>query len=152
MPRLCLDVIANQDKRSGFMNNFKNSDEYNAHMIKKVLEKAKVDGIPGIVDFGAGHSVYEDLQTFNEVKRELKKFSNIILLLPSVNIEESLRIMAQRSTGNYSTNEKFIMSQCNRELATMTVYENNRNPNQIANEIIENIKERERNNNNIERE
>ncbi len=152
MSRLCLDVIANQDKQSGFMNNFKNADEYNAHMIKKVLEKAEADGIPGVVDFGAGHSVYEDLQIFNEVKRELKKFANIILLLPSVNIEESLQIMEQRATGDYSTNKKFIMSQCNRELATMTMYGNNRTPKQIAIEIIEKIKKRERNNSDIERE
>lgn len=152
MPRLCLDSIAKQDRSSGFRNNFKSADEYSANMIKRVLERAKIDGIPGIVDFGAGHSVYDDLQIFNEVKRELSRFVNIILLLPSANAEEALQIMKQRSTGDYSKNRKFLTSQCNRELATMIIYGNNRTPNQIAVEIIEHIKKRERDNRDKERE
>ncbi len=147
MPRLCLDRIANQDRNTGFMKNFRNADEYNSYMIKSILSRAKAEGIPGIVDFGAGHSVYRNLEIFNEVKSELKPFKNIILLLPSVDINESLRIMAERSTGDYSTNKEFITSPCNRELATMTIYGNNRMPNEIAHEICKKIDEREKNKN-----
>lgn len=145
MSRLCLDRVANQDRNSGFMSKFRNADEYNLNMIKRVLEFAKRDGIPGIVDFGAGHSVYDNLQIFNEVKSGLRPFKNIVLLLPSVDINESLRIMAERSTGDYSPNRKFITSPCNRELATMTIYGNNRSPREIANEICRIISDREKN-------
>lgn len=112
MPRICLDAIKKQDRDSGYTRKFKNSDEYNVYMIKKLL--AKADGIPRVVDFGAGHSVYEDLQIFNELKLELKQFKNIILLLPSVNVEESLQILEHQSTGDYSENKNFITSECNR--------------------------------------
>lgn len=149
MPRLCLDVIANKARQTGFMNNFRNADEFNSYMIKHVLEDAEKNGIPGIVDFGAGHSVYKDLSTFNRVKSDLRKFKNIILLLPSVDINESLRIMAERSTGDYTTNKEFITSPCNRELSTMTVYGNGRTPNEIATEICNRIKNRENNHDKI---
>ena len=64
LQRLCLDRIANHDRDTGFMKMFRNADEYNAYMIKTQLERAEKTGIPGIVDFGAGHSVYDDKGIF----------------------------------------------------------------------------------------
>lgn len=143
MPRLCLDRIANYNRRTGYTKEFRNNEEHNLHMIKTELEKAKKNGNPGIVDFGAGHSVYDDIDKFNELKNMLSNFKNIILLLPSKDIEESLRIMNERSTGDTRENCKFITSLCNRELATITIYGNNRNPSEIAEEILRAIKNRE---------
>lgn len=40
-------------------------------------------------------------------------------------------------------NRKFIESSCNTELATMTVYVNNRQPSEIAEEILSKIKQRQ---------
>lgn len=143
MPRVSLDRVANQDRRSGFIRNFKNVENYNIYMIKAVIQKAKEQSMPEIVDFGAGHSVYDDQNVFSEVKRELHSFKNIVLLIPSVDIEESIRIMEDRSTGDTRDNRKFLTSQCNRELTTITIYANNRTPNEIANEIIERIRNRD---------
>ena len=139
MPQLCLDIIANRDRMTGVMEQFNNSDEYNYYMIKTQLEIAEKNGIPGIVDFGAGHSVYDDENIFNNVKKLLEKFKNIVLLLPCYDLEKSLQILARRSTGDYSPNRKFITSPCNRELATITVYENARNPDEIVSEILKKI-------------
>ena len=143
MPRLCLDRIANNDRKSGITRNFGSSDEYNFHMIKKVLMLAEQNGQPGVVDFGAGHSVYDNTAIFEEVKKILKKFKNIVLLIPSVDIEKSLEIMSKRSTGDFSTNRKFLTSLCNRELATLVEYENGRTPQEIAESIINRIKFRD---------
>lgn len=142
LPRLCLDRIANQDRESGFRSSFKSPDEYSAFMIKRAIENAKKTGMTGIVDFGAGHSVYEDLEIFNEIKKLLSEFKNIVLLLPSPDIEKSIEILEKRSTGDFSTNREFITSPCNRELATMIVYENGRTPDEIASEIIKTIEDR----------
>ena len=111
-------------------------------MIKTQLERAEKLGIPGIVDFGAGHSVYDNEDIFDYVKKLLSKFKNVVLLLPTQDIEKSLQILASRSTGDYSPNRKFITSPCNNELATMTIYENGRKPNEIAEEIIRIIESR----------
>lgn len=142
MQRLCLDRIANRARDTGFMRNFKNADEFNSYMISETLERVKKDGSYGIVDFGAGHSVYDDREIFERVKSMLKPFKNIVLLLPDKDEEKSLDIMKRRSTGDTRDNKKFFESPCNKELATMIVYGNNRQPLEIAEEIIQCIKER----------
>lgn len=140
MHRLCLDYIAHQDRKSGFIKQFKNSEEYNLYMLASQLKRAQELGIPGIVDFGAGHSVYDDKIIFEHVKSILSNFKNIVLLLPSEDLEESLQILSKRSTGDYSPNRKFITSTCNEELATIIIYENGRTPNQIAQDIINSVR------------
>ena len=142
MQRLCLDRLANNARNSRFMQKFKNSDEFNFYMISKVLETVQKDGFYGIVDFGAGHSVYDDTEIFERVKLMLQPFKNIVLLLPDENEEKSLDIMKNRSTGDTSDNRKFFESPCNRELSTMIIYGNNKQPPEIADEILERIKER----------
>lgn len=142
LQRLCLDRIANHDRATGFMKRFRSADEYNAFMIKTQLERAEKIGIPGIVDFGAGHSVYDNEDIFEYVKKLVSRFKNVVLLLPTQDLEKSLQILASRSTGDYSPNRKFMTSPCNRELATMTIYENGRKPDEIAEEIIRIIENR----------
>lgn len=143
IPRLCLDRIANRARQTGFTRKFKNADEFNSFMISEVIKKAKQDNIPGVVDFGAGHSVYDDDEIFEIVRNQLKPFKNIVLLLPSTDETLSLNIMNSRATGDTRDNLKFLRSTCNRELATMTIYGNGRTPTDIASEIISRIKERE---------
>lgn len=142
MPRLSLDGVANRARREGFTRNFRSADEFNNYMIRTLVQKAMIEGRPGIVDFGAGHSVYDDENIFRGIKEILSDFKNIVLLLPTPDIESSLEIMAKRSTGDYSTNEKFLRSHCNKDLATMTIYENGRTPKQIAESIIRTINDR----------
>lgn len=144
MPRLCLDSIANRARDTGFRRKFKNADEFNYYMISEVLRKAKDENLYGIVDFGAGHSVYDDEEIFERVRQLLKPFKNIVLLLPDEDTEKSLSIMERRSTGDTRENRKFIESSCNAELATMTIYGNNRQPSEIAEEIIFAIKQRQK--------
>ena len=143
MKRLCLDRIANRARDTGFKKKFRNVDEFNYYMISEVLRKAKDENLYGIVDFGAGHSVYDDIEIFERVKQLIKPFKNVVLLLPDEDSEKSLDIMERRSTGDTRENRKFIESSCNNELATMTIYGNNRQPSEIAEEIIFNIKQRQ---------
>ena len=65
-------------------------------------------------------------------------------MLPDEDNEKSLAIIERRSTGDTRDNRKFIESSCNTKLATMTIYGNNRQPSEIAEEIISNIKQRQR--------
>lgn len=133
MPRLCLDKIANRDRQTGFVREFKNEDEYILFMIHDVIQKTTE---PVICDLGAGHSVYEDKQIFDRVKGALQPFRNIILLLPSEDINEALAIINARSTGDIRDNLRFLTSTCNRELATHVIYTNGKTPDMISDEII----------------
>ena len=106
-----------------------------------------------VVDFGAGHSIYRDKAVFDKVKKELKPFKNVVLLLPCKDEKKALDIMNARSTGDTSENLEFLRSPCNRELATMIVYAEGRSPQEISDEIISRInkrKEQEKNNGEIE--
>ena len=143
MPRLCLDRIANKANASGLKQRFKSEDEFNCHMISEVLKSVKEHNEYGIVDFGAGHSVYDDTLIFEEVKSMLEPFKNIILLLPCEDEKRALDIMNNRSTGDTRDNKKFLESPCNKELATMIIYENDRQPSEIAEEIISCVKEKQ---------
>ena len=112
-------------------------------MISEVLKEAKDNNLYGIVDFGAGHSVYDDKEIFDKVKSMLEPFENVVLLLPDRDEEKALNIMKARSTGDTRDNRKFLESPCNKELATIIVYGNDRQPSKIAEEIISRIKERQ---------
>lgn len=143
MPRLCLDRIANRARNAGIRQRFKSADEFSYYMISEVLKKAKNDNLYGIVDFGAGHSVYDNKDIFEKVKSMLRPFKNIVLLLPDKDKQKSLNIMRERSTGATKDNEKFFESPCNKELATMIIYGNNKQPIEIAEEIVSHIKEKQ---------
>ena len=142
MPRVSLDTIMNKLKQSGFSTLYDNVEEFNYYIISQILKKAKSNNLYGVIDFGAGHSVYDDKEIFEKIKTMLKPFKNIVLLLPNKDEEVSLEIINGRATGDISENRKFYESPCNKELATMTIYENGRQPSQVAEEIISRVNER----------
>ncbi|MFA5602447.1 MAG: AAA family ATPase [Bacilli bacterium] len=133
MQRLCLDRIANHNRQTGFVRKFRNQEEHNLFMIHDAIQKAIE---PGVCDFGAGHSIYSDEKIFDKVKEELTPFKNIILLLPSKDINESLDVINSRSTGDTRDNLKFLVSPCNQELAAHIIYTNGKTPAAISDEII----------------
>ena len=143
MPRICLDKIANEAKRNGYNAKFNSADELNYDMIHTlILSAQKYDDSYGVVDFGAGHSVYRDKEIFEKVKKELKPFKNIVLLLPCRDEKKALEIMKARSTGDTRENEEFFKSPCNKELATMVIYADGRSPQEISDEIMNRIAKR----------
>ena len=100
MQRLCLDTVAYKARNKGLVEKFENVEEFNSYMISEIIEKAKKDGLYGIVDFGGGHSVYDNREIFERVKSMLKPFKNIVLLLPDKDEGKSLDIMKSRAKGD----------------------------------------------------
>lgn len=100
---------------------------------------------PYIIDFGAGHSVYEDKNLREQMKKMCAQFKNIILLLPSMDKEKSREVLAERrkiKLGSHKDQENwhFITSPNNYELATNTLYEENKTPEDISREILQLVK------------
>ena len=100
---------------------------------------------PYIIDFGAGHSVYEDKNLREQMKKMCSQFKNIILLLPSMDKEKSREVLAERrkiKLGSHKDQDNwhFITSPNNYELATNTLYEENKTPEDISREILQLVK------------
>lgn len=95
---------------------------------------------PSVIDFGAGHSIYEDESLRRQMLLMCAEFNNIILLLPSEDKEESRQILMERRNieqGSHADRDNwhFITAPNNYELATDIIYEKDKTPEEIAEEI-----------------
>lgn len=116
-----------------------------------MIERAVGEHLPCVMDFGGGHSVYEDEALFERVAQALAAFDHVVLLLPSADVAESIAITTARIIEaverNGSTldprllalNEQFIRHPANTQLATLTLYTHNQTPDQTCTEILRRI-------------
>lgn len=144
MPRISLDdreQLQNFYQNRGRFTNFKDFEFYLTSSVLTSMQE------PSIIDFGAGHSVYENPIMFYEMRRLIGKFKNVELILPSENIDESLKIINERissrkANGQQNTfdiNRHFIESPCNYVLATDVIYTQNMTQDEITNVILKQI-------------
>ena len=70
------------------------SKPFEAQMVKMVL----ADYQHSIIDFGASNSVYDDEDLLTQVENALVPYPNVILLLPSPDMDESAEILKNRLT------------------------------------------------------
>ncbi len=109
---------------------------FEAHAVERLLSEHQ----NCVIDFGAGHSVYEDASLFKRVEAALAPYSNVILLMPSPDLEETLQILNERnkdlSEDIRSTNRHFVRHRSNYELAKFTVYTKDKTPEETRDEIL----------------
>jgi hypothetical protein len=109
---------------------------FEAHAVERFLAEYPT----GILDFGAGHSVQEDPVLFARVQRALAPYRNVVLLLPSPDLEESVRILKGRYGGLVSNgvdfDTHFVTHHANHDLATLVVYTEGKTPEETAAEIL----------------
>lgn len=103
---------------------------------------------PYIIDFGAGHSIYEDKDLREQMKKMCAQFKNIILLMPSKDKEKSREILAERrqiKLGSHQDQDNwhFITSPNNYELATNTLYEEDKTPEDISRKILQLVRSKQ---------
>lgn len=140
MPLISLDNREALAKYYQEQKSFSNFKEFEFYLTTSVLTSLTK---PSIIDFGAGHSIYENPLLFYEMQQLLKRFQNIDLIMPSTNKEEALKIANTRlqSRPNIKSftlldNRHFIESPCNYKLATKTIYTNTLSPQQVASTIL----------------
>jgi shikimate kinase len=117
------------------------------------VERAIEDFDDCILDFGAGHSVYEDDLLFSKVENVLKPIKHVILILPSPDLDRSVEIVNKRfsdlllgEVGKVDPelldlNEYFVRHPSNRKLAKNTFYTEGKSPEETTQEIIDWIQE-----------
>ena len=148
MPHVSLDSREQLSSLYEQRQNFDSFKEFEFFLTGTVLTNLPE---PVIIDFGAGHSIYEDAAMFLEMQSLISRFDNVILLIPSEDKEESIAILNERKgiesgSGRDFDNRHFVNMPCNYELATLTVYTKDKTPDQISNEIISQIKQKENSN------
>ena len=101
-----------------------------------------------VIDFGAGHSHYEDELLLASVEESLSNCNNVILLLPSADLDRSIFLLRQSSIqqcerdwihDGYDFIEHWVKGDCNHRLSTTTIYTEGKTPVQTRDEILNEI-------------
>ncbi len=122
------------------------SQPFDAQMIERIL----VDH-HGIVDFGASNSIYDDDALIARVEHALAPYPNVILLLPSPDMDESVEILKSRlirmltEAGKafteelFELNEYFVRHPANYRFAKQIVYTKDKAPVEIRDELVQKL-------------
>ena len=94
-----------------------------------------------VMDFGAGHTVYDSTEMFERVERALAPYPNVYLILPSPDPQESIRILNERLAAedvrfNFDFSAHFVKHPSNYRLAKAFVYTEGKTPEQTVDEIL----------------
>lgn len=130
------ELAKHKRETGGFWEVYQYWKPFEAYAVERLLSEHQ----NCVVDFGAGHSVYEDLPLFLKVQHVLAPYPNIVLLLPSSNLDESVQILNVRNKylpdGGLNVNEHFVRHPSNVKLARFTVYTKEKRPEETCNEIL----------------
>lgn len=136
---------------------FSHSKEFEFYLTASVLTDLKK---PSVIDFGAGHSIYENPIMFFEMKKLITRFSNVIFLIPSEDKKKSIEILNERINrrdGNIpnatADSRRFIeRSNLNSQLASITIYTQGKTSLEITEELIVRTNQKEQEKKGIEME
>jgi shikimate kinase len=93
---------------------------FEAYAVERILADHK----DAVIDLGGGHSVQEDAELFARVEAALARVPNVVLLLPSPDPEESVRVLTRRRPppADFDWHRHFVTHRSNRALAKLVVY------------------------------
>lgn len=108
-----------------------------------------VAGHPGhVIDLGAGHTHLAEPTLRARLHRALDPCPNVVLLLPSPDLDRSVRVLKERSKqtrghdwvrNGYDHIAHWVKESPNEELATMIVYTDAYTPEQTRDEILDRV-------------
>ncbi len=108
---------------------------FDPYTVERILE----DHRGYVIDMGGGSSIHEHDDQLKRVKCALEPYRNVILLLPYKDQDASLSFLDKRTGwgGKERNLNRLILShRSNYDLAKMTIYTAERNPDEIVEEII----------------
>ncbi|MEH1831225.1 MAG: AAA family ATPase [Nostoc sp.] len=127
-------------EKEGFQGIYRHWKPFEAYAVERLLSEHK----NCVIDFGAGHSVYEDDKLFKRVQQVLEPYINVVLILPSPDLEESIQILNERNggivTNRFDLNEHFVKHHSNYDLAKFIVYTKGKSPEETRDETLKIVK------------
>lgn len=140
-------------KTQGWLAAYRELQEVEVRMVERLLAEQK----RRVVDFGAPDTVYSDDALLERVRKAFAPYRNIVLLLPSPDLDASTRIVKERmaarnghttlrrvlaglyaETGN-DYEELYVKHHSNFQLARVVVYTEGKSPEETRDEIIERL-------------
>ena len=150
LPRCSLDSYRGYYKEAGFdevyadriiaRQGFGGLYRYRKPFDLLVMERVLAEHRECVFDFGACHSAYEDDAMLARAKQVLKPYRNVVLLLPSRDLNESARILRERvrppKLDGFDLCAHFVAHRANFELAKFIVYTEGQTPSMTCDEIL----------------
>lgn len=108
---------------------------FDAHAAERLL----AEHLGCVFDFGA--AIYWSDEMLRRVQRALRPYPNVVLVLPSPDVEESLRILKERDAEppadlNFDFNGYFLRHRSYYALAKLIVYTKGKTPEETRDEIL----------------
>ena len=132
-------------REEGFLARLAYWKPFEIHSVERVLQDYPENHV---LSFGAGNSVYDNEAYLTRAKAALANIQHVILLLPSSDIDESLRILTERLRplidpdaldAVSELNRTFVQNPSNTALATVTFYNGDETPEETAEVIFQYI-------------
>jgi shikimate kinase len=123
------------DEREGFAGVYRYWKPFEAHAVERALH----DHQACVMDFGAGHSIQERDADFARIQALLAPYPNVVLLLPSPDLDESVAILEERNTqkiGQVPLTRYLVTHPAFQALATHVVYTQGSTPEQTSEAIL----------------
>ncbi len=122
--------------QEGFLGVYRYWKPFEAHAVERLLAEHH----HCVIDFGAGHSVYEDDVLFARIQKILAPYKNIVLILPSPALDESVQILKARQPDmvgdGFDFYVHFVNHHSNHDLAKFVVYTKDKTPEETCDEIL----------------
>ena len=120
----------------GFVGLYRYWKPFEIHAVERFVAE---DG-SAVLDFGGGHSVYEDASFFARARRALAPHPHVILVIPSEDQDESITILRGRRgpivSNGFDFDEHFVRHHSNYDLAKHVVYTKGKTPEQSCADIV----------------
>lgn len=133
--------------KMGLLEQYDRWKPFEAHAVERVVQ----DYPNCVLDFGAGHGVYEDEALLARVQHALSTVAHVILLLPAPDMAEATAVvntrfakLLQEVAGTVNPealllNEHFVKHPSSRRLATQIVYTGDLLPEAVVEMILQKI-------------
>lgn len=128
-------------KKEGFWALYMYWKEFECYAVERLLSEHH----DCVIDFGAGHAVYENGNHLDRAKKAMEPFQNVVLILPSADTAESISTLNKRNgdeenPNRMSINAHFVKHPSIRDLAKLTVYTHGKTPDETRDEILSTVK------------
>ncbi|MEM7554315.1 MAG: shikimate kinase [Cyanobacteria bacterium P01_A01_bin.84] len=126
-------------ENEGFPGVYRYWKQFDIYAVERLLQEHQ----NCVIDFGAGHSIYENDEDFVRSQEILASYTNVILLIPSPDLDESIAILKERKTliiNGMEANRFLLTHSSNHKLANFVVYTKGKTPSETRDEILELIK------------
>ena len=128
------------EAKDGFLGLYRYWKPFEAYAVERLLAERS----DCVIDFGGGHSVFEDDALFARAQQALAPYENVVLLLPSPDLDESVRVLIEREgpcvSNGFDFHEHFVKHPSNHALARRVVYTAGKTPEETRDEILRLVK------------